>query len=44
MERWPERTSRADERVVREYRLALLRSLVVSRYLRWFERRAAGGA
>jgi hypothetical protein len=27
--------------VVRDYRMALLRSLLVSRYLRWFERRAA---
>jgi hypothetical protein len=41
MDRWPERTTRADPVVVRDYRLALLRALLVSRYLRWFERRGA---
>lgn len=40
MGRWPERTQRADPAVVRDYRLALMRALVVSRYLRWFESRA----
>jgi asparagine synthase (glutamine-hydrolysing) len=38
--RLPDRTSRAEPAVVRDYRLALLRALVVSRYMRWFERRA----
>jgi asparagine synthase (glutamine-hydrolysing) len=37
---WPDRSSRADPTVVRDYRLALFRALLVSRYLRWFERRA----
>jgi asparagine synthase (glutamine-hydrolysing) len=41
VERWPSRDLRADGRVARNYRLALLRALHVSRYLRWFERRAA---
>jgi asparagine synthase (glutamine-hydrolysing) len=38
---WPARTASASPRVIRDYRLALLRALVVSRYLRWFENRAA---
>jgi asparagine synthase (glutamine-hydrolysing) len=38
---WPDRTASADPDVIRAYRLALLRSLVLSRYLRWFEGRAA---
>jgi asparagine synthase (glutamine-hydrolysing) len=42
--RWPDRAARADEAVVRDYRLALLRALLVSRYLRWFEARAAAAA
>ncbi len=29
-----------DPRVVREYQLALARAVSLSRYLRWFERRA----
>ncbi len=37
--RWPAPGSSADPIVVRDYRLALLRALTVSRYLRWFERR-----
>jgi asparagine synthase (glutamine-hydrolysing) len=41
--RWPEPGERNDPQVVRDYRLALPRALVVSRYLRWFERRAAAG-
>jgi asparagine synthase (glutamine-hydrolysing) len=40
LKRWPVRTARANPEVVRDYRHALLRSLVVSRYLRWFETRA----
>jgi asparagine synthase (glutamine-hydrolysing) len=42
VDRWPDRASRANPVVVRDYRLALLRALVVSRYLRWFERRPDG--
>jgi asparagine synthase (glutamine-hydrolysing) len=42
MNRWPDRSARLDPNVLQSYRLALLRSLLVSRYLRWFERRAAG--
>jgi asparagine synthase (glutamine-hydrolysing) len=38
---WPERSASGDFAVVRDYRLALLRALHVSRYLRWFESRAA---
>jgi asparagine synthase (glutamine-hydrolysing) len=41
VDRWPDRRAAADARVVLEYRLALPRALLVSRYLRWFERRAA---
>jgi hypothetical protein len=41
MKHWPARTARADPAVARDYRYALLRALLVSRYLRWFERRAA---
>jgi asparagine synthase (glutamine-hydrolysing) len=40
-ERWPERSAGADRGVTHEYRAALLRALVISRYLRWFEARAA---
>ena len=40
---WPDRTRWADMEVVLEYRLALLRALVISRYLRWFEGRARVG-
>jgi asparagine synthase (glutamine-hydrolysing) len=36
---WPEPGSCADPAVIRDYRSALLRALVVSRYLRWFEER-----
>jgi asparagine synthase (glutamine-hydrolysing) len=42
--RWPERTERAAPAVVRDYRLALFRALLVSRYLRWFEARAASAS
>lgn len=42
--RWPDRSACADPTVVRDYRLALLRALYVSRYLRWFERRAGAAA
>src|SRR4051794_40681055 len=41
MSRWPERDARADPGVIRDYRLALLRALSVSRYLRWFDCHAA---
>jgi asparagine synthase (glutamine-hydrolysing) len=41
MGRWPAPTARADPAVVRDYRHLLPRALLVSRYLRWFERRAA---
>jgi hypothetical protein len=41
MDRWPDRGTRAAPRVVSDYRLALLRAVVVSRYLRWFEAHAA---
>ncbi|MEA2703930.1 MAG: hypothetical protein QOD63_1875 [Actinomycetota bacterium] len=34
---WPEPAHAADTRTVYDYRFALLRALVVSRYLRWFE-------
>ncbi|MEA2427864.1 MAG: hypothetical protein QOF37_1492 [Thermoleophilaceae bacterium] len=44
MTRWPDRVARADPTIVRDYRLALLRALSVSRYLRWFERHAAVSA
>lgn len=38
--RWPERSKNGDPEVVRDYRLALFRALLVSRYLRWFESRS----
>jgi asparagine synthase (glutamine-hydrolysing) len=41
MERWPDRTAGAEPAVARNYRQVLLRTLLVSRYLRWFERRAS---
>ncbi len=41
LRRWPDRSRRADPHVVRDYRFALLRGLLISRYLRWFESRAA---
>jgi len=44
MGRWPDRSQRADPAVVRDYRVALLRALFISRYLRWFERRASRAA
>lgn len=37
---WPERRRNADPRVVADYRFALLRGLLVGRYMRWFEDRA----
>jgi hypothetical protein len=36
---WPERTANADPAVVTDYRQVLLRALVISRYMRWFEQR-----
>ena len=44
VDRWPDRSACADPTVIRDYRLALLRALHVSRYLRWFERHAAASA
>jgi asparagine synthase (glutamine-hydrolysing) len=38
--RWPDRSLRADPAITQDYRLVLLRALVMSRYLRWFEARA----
>jgi len=38
---WPSLESRTEPVVTRDYRHALLRALVISRYLRWFEGRAA---
>jgi len=35
---WPDRTERATGTVERDYRYALLRAALVSRYMRWFER------
>jgi asparagine synthase (glutamine-hydrolysing) len=40
VDHWPDRAARADPLVVRDYRLALLRALMVGRYLRWFETRS----
>ena len=44
---WPDRTAMADQRTIYEYQIALMRSVVLSRYARWFEERgrrvAAGG-
>jgi hypothetical protein len=37
---WPDRDRSVDRTTVEEYRLALLRALVLSKYLRWFEERA----
>lgn len=34
---WPDRTERATGTVERDYRFALLRAALVSRYIRWFE-------
>ena len=42
LDHWPDRSARADPQVERDYRLVLARGLLVSRYLRWFERRSAG--
>jgi asparagine synthase (glutamine-hydrolysing) len=39
LNRWPDRSAGADLDITRDYRDALLRALVVSRYLRWFEAR-----
>jgi asparagine synthase (glutamine-hydrolysing) len=41
MERWPNRAACTDRTAVRDYRIVLLRALLISRYLRWFEERAA---
>lgn len=40
VDHWPDRNRRGDPMVTRDYRLVLLRALMVSRYLRWFEARA----
>jgi asparagine synthase (glutamine-hydrolysing) len=40
-DRWPDRSAGGDLEVYRAYRSAFLRALVLSRYLRWFETRAA---
>jgi hypothetical protein len=37
---WPDRDRAADRTTAEEYRLALLRALVLSKYIRWFEDRA----
>jgi hypothetical protein len=37
---WPDRLRNADPNTIRDYRYVLLRALLVSRYLRWFEQRA----
>ena len=39
---WPDRGAAADLPVYKAYRLAFLRALVVSRYLRWFEQGSPG--
>jgi asparagine synthase (glutamine-hydrolysing) len=44
VDRWPDRSSCADPAVLRDYRLALLRASSFSRYVHWFERRAAAAA
>ena len=44
MQVWPDSSRSADRVAVRDYRLAMFRALHVSRYLRWFERRAAAAA
>jgi hypothetical protein len=44
LRRWPDRSACADPTIIRDYRLALLRALLVSRYLRWFGRHAAAAA
>jgi asparagine synthase (glutamine-hydrolysing) len=40
VDEWPARERNADIDTIRNYRHALLRALVVSRFLRWFEERA----
>lgn len=42
VQHWPDRRTGGVPAVVTDYRLVLLRALIVSRYLRWFERRGAG--
>jgi asparagine synthase (glutamine-hydrolysing) len=44
VDRWPDRSARADPAVLRDYRVVLLRALYISRYLRWFEDRATANA
>ena len=39
-ELWPDRTMMADKKVTYDYQCALIRSVVVSQYIRWFEGRA----
>lgn len=41
VQRWPDRSSGGDVNLTRDYAEALVRGLVVSRYLRWFEAHAA---
>lgn len=40
MQTWPEPSSSSNRDTIRDYRLALLRALHVSRYLRWFDQHA----
>jgi asparagine synthase (glutamine-hydrolysing) len=44
MEHWPDRNASGDHAIVADYRQALARALLVSRYLRWFERRTTASA
>jgi asparagine synthase (glutamine-hydrolysing) len=41
LDHWPNRTAYVDRRVEADYRGALSRALLLSKYLRWFEERAA---
>jgi asparagine synthase (glutamine-hydrolysing) len=41
--RWPAPSQGADPTVIRDYRIVLLRGLLIGRYLRWFEEWAAAG-
>lgn len=44
---WPDRSAMADKQTAYDYQIALIRSVMLSRYVRWFEERgrrvAAGG-
>jgi asparagine synthase (glutamine-hydrolysing) len=44
MHDWPDRARRVETRVMVDYRVALLRALHLSRYLRWFEEHARSHA